>query len=56
MRFWGRMQLSTFQIIALGFAGLILVGTLLLMLPAATYTAGGAAESIRSLRHRTECR
>lgn len=43
MRLWGRVQLSTFQIIAFGFAGLILAGTLLLMLPVSTYAPGGAA-------------
>lgn len=39
---WGRFQISTFQIIVFGFAGLILVGTLLLMLPISTYLPGGA--------------
>lgn len=43
MRVRGRIQLSTFQTIAFGFAGLILAGTLLLMLPAATDSPGGAA-------------
>lgn len=43
----GRMkkQLSTSQLIILGFAGLILLGSLLLMLPAATRDGAGAAFS-----------
>ena len=33
MRIWGNHRITTFQIIALGFALMILAGTLLLMLP-----------------------
>ena len=33
MRIWGNYRITTFQIIALGFALMILIGTVLLMLP-----------------------
>ena len=33
MRIWGSYRITTFQIIALGFVLMILIGTLLLMLP-----------------------
>ena len=33
MRIWGNYRITTFQIIALGFVLMILIGTLLLMLP-----------------------
>ena len=36
MRTWGNHRITTFQIIALGFVLMILIGTLLLMLPAAS--------------------
>ena len=42
MRIWGNYRITTFQIIALGFFGLILIGTLLLMLPVSSRQAGGA--------------
>ncbi|MDD7642384.1 MAG: Trk family potassium uptake protein, partial [bacterium] len=38
-----RKHLSTFQIIILGFLGVILIGTVLLMLPFATREFGGAS-------------
>ena len=38
-----RKHLSTFQIIILGFLGVILTGTVLLMLPFATREFGGAS-------------
>ena len=38
-----KFQLSSFQIIITGFAGAILVGTVLLMLPFSTREAGGAS-------------
>ena len=42
MRIWGNYRITTFQVIALGFFGLILIGTLLLMLPVSSRQAGGA--------------
>ena len=42
MRIWGNYRITTFQIIALGFFGLILIGTLLLMLPVSSRQIGGA--------------
>ena len=36
MRIWGNYRITTFQVIALGFILMILVGTLLLMLPASS--------------------
>ena len=42
MRLWGKIRISVFQIIVFGFAGLILSGTLLLMLPASCREPGGA--------------
>ena len=41
----GRFRISTFQVIVLGFAALILGGAGLLMLPAASRAAGGASFS-----------
>ena len=45
MRIWGNYRITTFQIIALGFVLMILIGTLLLMLPAASRTQTGTAFS-----------
>ena len=45
MKIFGKYRITTFQVIVLGFALLILAGTLLLMLPAASRTEGGAAFS-----------
>ena len=42
MRLFGRYRLTTFQIIAFGFAALILTGTLLLSLPFAVRASGSA--------------
>lgn len=42
MSIWRKFRLTTFQIIALGFLGLILLGTLLLMLPFSSEEAGSA--------------
>ncbi len=42
MRIFGKYRLTTFQIIAFGFAALILIGTLLLSLPFASRNAGSA--------------
>ncbi len=42
MRLFGRHRITAFQIIAIGFSGLILLGTLLLMLPAASVEKGSA--------------
>ncbi len=42
MRLFGRHQITTFQVIACGFVGMILLGSLLLMLPAASREPGGA--------------
>ena len=48
MRIWGNVRITTFQIIALGFALMILIGTLLLMLPAASrqHTATGFSDCL----------
>ncbi|MBQ9519103.1 MAG: hypothetical protein IJR59_04335, partial [Firmicutes bacterium] len=43
MEFKGRFHLTAFQIIILGFLGLILTGALLLMLPISTKGPGGAS-------------
>ena len=43
MRIWGNYRITTFQIIALGFFMLILIGTILLMLPIASVQEGGAS-------------
>ena len=43
MRAWGNYRITTFQVIALGFFALILIGTLLLMLPVSNQQPGGAA-------------
>ena len=43
MRILGGYRVTTFQIIAAGFIGLILLGTLLLMLPLSSREAGGAS-------------
>ena len=43
MRIWGNRRITTFQVIALGFFGLILTGTLLLMLPVSSRLPGGAS-------------
>ena len=45
MRIWGNYRITTFQIIALGFALMILVGTLLLMLPVSSRQQTGTAFS-----------
>ena len=45
MRIWGNRRITTFQIIALGFALMILIGTLLLMLPVSSREQGGASFS-----------
>ena len=42
MRIWGNYRITTFQVIAFGFFGLILIGTLLLMLPVSSRQADGA--------------
>ena len=42
MRIWGNYRITTFQIIALGFVLMILIGTLLLMLPVASRQHTGA--------------
>ena len=42
MRIWGNRRITAFRIIALGFFALILVGTLLLMLPASSLKEGRA--------------
>ena len=42
MRFFGNYRLSTFQVIAFGFAALILTGSLLLFLPVSSRQAGSA--------------
>ena len=42
MRLFGNYRVTTFQIIAFGFAALILTGTLLLSLPVSSREAGGA--------------
>lgn len=41
MRIWGKHRIITFQIIALGFALMILAGTLLLMLPISSREGSG---------------
>ena len=48
VRIWGNVRITTFQIIALGFALMILIGTLLLMLPAASrqHTATGFSDCL----------
>ncbi len=43
MRIWGNYRITTFQVIALAFFGLILFGTFLLMLPFSSREPGGAA-------------
>ena len=43
MKFWQSWRLSPFRIILLGFAGVILLGSLLLTLPFATREPGGAS-------------
>lgn len=45
MRIWGNHRITTFQIIALGFVLMILAGTLLLMLPAASREETGTGFS-----------
>ena len=45
MRIWGNYRITTFQIIALGFLLLIMIGTLLLMLPVSSRQHGGASFS-----------
>ena len=45
MRIWGKHRITAYQIIALGFLALILAGTALLMLPAASRQPGGACFS-----------
>ena len=42
MRIWGNYRLTTFQVIALGFFVLILIGTVLLMLPISSRQPGSA--------------
>ena len=43
MRIWGNYRITTFQVIALGFFVLILIGTLLLMLPISSRQPGSAS-------------
>ncbi len=43
MKIFGNHRITTFQVIALGFFGLILFGTFLLMLPFSSRAAGGAS-------------
>ena len=45
MRTWGNHRITTFQIIALGFAVMILIGTLLLMLPVSDRQQAGTGFS-----------
>ena len=45
MRIWGNHRLTTFQIIALGFALMIMIGTLLLMLPLSSRQGTGTGFS-----------
>ena len=45
MRIWGNHRITTFQIIALGFALMILIGTLLLMLPVSSREQTGTGFS-----------
>ena len=45
MRIWGNHRITTFQIIALGFILMILIGTLLLMLPVSGRQQGGTSFS-----------
>ena len=45
MRIWGNHRITTFQMIALGFALMILIGTLLLMLPVSCRQQTGTAFS-----------
>ncbi len=42
MKIWKNRRITTFQVISLGFFGLILIGTFLLMLPFSSRQAGGA--------------
>ena len=42
VRIWGNYRITTFQVIALGFFGLILIGAILLMLPVSSREPGGA--------------
>ncbi len=48
MRIWGNYRITTFQIIALGFVLMILIGTLLLMLPVSSrqQTAAGFSDCL----------
>ena len=43
MRIWRDYRITTFQVIAFGFLGLILVGTMLLILPVSSRQAGSAS-------------
>lgn len=43
MRIWGNYRITTFQVIALGFFGLILIGAALLALPLSSRQMGGAS-------------
>ncbi len=43
MRIWGNYRITAFQVIALGFFALILLGTFLLMLPISSRQPGGAS-------------
>ena len=45
VRIWRDYRLTTFQVISLGFLGLILVGTLLLILPISSRQSGSAGFS-----------
>ena len=45
MRIWGNYRITTFQVIALGFFTLILIGTILLMLPVSSRLPGAAGFS-----------
>ena len=43
MRIFGRYRITTFQIIAAGFLGLVLMGTMLLLLPISSASTEGAS-------------